>query len=131
MIFVQEGFNQFKRSDVWDLVPHPQSKIVIDIIWFFHNKIDEHGIITRNKAILVAKGYNQAEGIDYEYTYAIVAHIKAIQLLLAFTCYLDFKLYHMDVKSAFLNKFINKEVYFSQPLGLEDHDNYDHVFKMK
>jgi len=76
----------------------------------FRNKLDEKGIITRNKARLVAKGYNQEEGIDYKETYAPVARLEAIRLLLAFASCLDFKLFQIDVKSAFLNGLLNEEV---------------------
>lgn len=83
--------------------------------------MDEYGIITKNKARLVAKGYSQIEGIDYEKTYALVAHLEAIRLLLAFTCFLNFKLYQMNVKSYFLNVFINNSRFWvsgSQKFGL-------------
>jgi len=66
-------------------------------------QLDELGIIIRNKARLVLKGYNQEEGIDYDEVYAPIARLEAIWLLLAFTCIMDFRLYQMDVKSAFLN----------------------------
>ncbi|GJT66927.1 retrovirus-related pol polyprotein from transposon TNT 1-94 [Tanacetum coccineum] len=82
--------------------------------------IDENGIISRNKARLIAQGYNQQEGIDFDETYAPVARLESIRILLANACAHDFKLYQMDVKSAFLNGFINEEVYVSQPPGLED-----------
>ena len=68
--------------------------------------MDEHGNVVRNKAWLVAQGYNQKEGIDFDETFALVARIKAIRLLLAFACHMNFKLFQMDVKSAFLNGFI-------------------------
>ena len=67
----------------------------------FRNKLDENGTIIRNKARLVAKGYNQEEGIDYNETFAPVARLEAIRMLLAFASYMDFKLFQMDVKSAF------------------------------
>ena len=73
--------------------------------------MNEQGVITRNKARLVAKGYNQEEGIDYDETYAPVARLEAIRMLLIFTSFMNFKLYQMDVKSAFLNGFIEEEVY--------------------
>nr|GEW48873.1 retrovirus-related Pol polyprotein from transposon TNT 1-94 [Tanacetum cinerariifolium] len=73
------------------------------------NKLDENGIVSRNKARLVAQGYNQQEGIDYDDTYALVARLESIRILLAYACALDFKLFQMNVKSAFLNGFINKE----------------------
>ena len=78
----------------------------------------------------MAKGYNQEEGIDYEETYALVARLEAIRMLLAFASIMDFKLYQMDVKSAFLNGFI-QEVYVDQPPGFENSDLSNHVFKLK
>lgn len=77
------------------------------------------------------KGYGQVEWIDYKETYAPVARLKAIILLLAFTCSLYIKLYHTDVKLVFLDRYINKEVYVSQSPGFEDHKNLDYVFKLK
>ncbi|GJS65997.1 copia protein [Tanacetum coccineum] len=82
---------------------------IIGIKWVFRNKLDENGIVSRNKARLVAQGYNQQEGIDYDKTYAPVARLESIRILLTYACALDFKLFQMDVKSAFLNGFINEE----------------------
>jgi len=104
---------------------------VIGTKWVFKNKIDEQGVIVRNKARLVAKGYNQEEGIDFGETYVPVARLEAVRLLLAYACLKGFKLHQMDVKSAFLNRFIDEEVYVSQPPGFEDHNNPDYVFKLK
>nr|GEU85415.1 retrovirus-related Pol polyprotein from transposon TNT 1-94 [Tanacetum cinerariifolium] len=75
------------------------------------NKLDKNGVVSRNKARLVSQGYNQQEGIDYDETYAPVARLEFIRILLAYAYALDFKLFQMDVKSAFLNGFINEEVY--------------------
>ncbi|GJT19985.1 retrovirus-related pol polyprotein from transposon TNT 1-94 [Tanacetum coccineum] len=99
--------------------------------WVFRNKLDENGIVSRNKARLVAQGYNQQEGIDYDETYAPVARLESIRILLAYACALDFKLFQMDVKSAFLNGFINEEVYVAQPPGFIDFEKSDHVYKLK
>nr|GEV38172.1 retrovirus-related Pol polyprotein from transposon TNT 1-94 [Tanacetum cinerariifolium] len=99
--------------------------------WVFINKLDENGIVSRNKATLVAQGYNQQEGIDYDETYASVARLESIRILLAYACVLDFKLFQMDVKSAFLNGFINEEVYVAQPPGFIDYEKPDHVYKIK
>ena len=85
----------------------------------FRNKINEQGIITRNKARLVAKGYNQEEDIDYDETFAPIARLEAIRMLLAFASFMNFKLSQMDVKSSFLNGFIKEEVYVEQPPGLK------------
>ncbi|GJW67391.1 zf-CCHC domain-containing protein [Tanacetum coccineum] len=82
---------------------------VIGTKWVFRNKLDENGIVSRNKARLVVQGYNQQEGIDYDETYALVARLESIRILLAYACALNFKLFQMDVKSAFLNGFINEE----------------------
>ncbi|GJU51640.1 retrovirus-related pol polyprotein from transposon TNT 1-94 [Tanacetum coccineum] len=84
-----------------------------------------------NDARLVAQGYNQQEGIDYDETYAPVARLESIRILLAYACALDFKLFQMDVKSAFLNGFINEEVYVAQPPGFIDFEKPDHVYKLK
>ncbi|GJV64869.1 copia protein [Tanacetum coccineum] len=80
---------------------------------------------------LFAQGYNQQEGIDYDETYASVARLECIKILLAYACALDFKLFQMDVKSAFLNGFINEEVYVAQPPGFIDFKKPDHVYKLK
>ncbi|GJU23485.1 retrovirus-related pol polyprotein from transposon TNT 1-94 [Tanacetum coccineum] len=104
---------------------------VIGTIWVFRNKLDENGIVSRNKARLVAQGYNQQEGIDYDETYASVARLESIRILLAYACSLDFKLFQMDEKSAFLNGFINEEVYVAQPPRFIDFEKPDHVYKLK
>ncbi|GJT30049.1 retrovirus-related pol polyprotein from transposon TNT 1-94 [Tanacetum coccineum] len=104
---------------------------IIGTKWVFRNKLDENGIVSRNKARLVAQGYNQQEGIDYDETYAPVARLESIRILLAYACALDFKLFQMDVKSAFLNGFINEEVYVAQPPGFIDFEKPDHVYKLK
>ncbi|GJV96459.1 retrovirus-related pol polyprotein from transposon TNT 1-94 [Tanacetum coccineum] len=104
---------------------------IIGTRWVFRNKLDENGVVSQNKARLVAQGYNQQEGIDYDETYAPVARLESIRILLAYACALDFKLFQMDVKSAFLNGFINEEVYVAQPPGFIDFEKPDHVYKLK
>ena len=128
---MQEELGQFKRNKVWTLVPRPSNYPVIGTKWVFRNKMDELGNVVRNKARLVAQGYNQEEGIDFDETFAPVARIEAIRLLLAFACHMNFKLFQMDVKSAFLNGFIQEEVYVEQPPGFEDHGKPNHVFKLQ
>ncbi|GJW78084.1 retrovirus-related pol polyprotein from transposon TNT 1-94 [Tanacetum coccineum] len=131
IVAMQEELNQFVANDVWELVPLPISQSVIGAKWVFRNKLDENGIVSRNKARLVAQGYNQQEGIDYDETYAPVARLESIRILLAIACTNDFKLYQMDVKSAFLNGFINEEVYVSQPPGFIDFQKPNYVYKLK
>jgi hypothetical protein len=102
VLAMQEELNNFTRNEVWHLVPRPNQN-VIGTKWVFRNKQDEHGVVTRNKARLVAKGYSQVEGLDFGETCAPVARLESIRILLAYATYHGFKLYQMDVKSAFLN----------------------------
>jgi hypothetical protein len=96
----------------------------------FRNKQDEHGVVTRNKAQLVAKGYAQVAGLDFEETFAPVARLESIRILLAYATHHSFRLFQMDVKSAFLNGPIKEEVYVEQPPGFEDEQYPDHVCKL-
>ena len=89
---MQEELNQFKRINVWTLVERPYHNNVIGTKWVFKNKFDEQGVVVRNKARLVAQGYTQEERIDYDETFTSVTRLEAIRILLAFTCYMDFKL---------------------------------------
>nr|GEY54907.1 copia protein [Tanacetum cinerariifolium] len=89
------------------------------------------GNLNQRTLRLVAQGYNQQEGIDYDETYAPVARLESIRILLAYAYALDFKLFQMDVKSAFLNGFISEEVYVAQPPGFIDFEKPDHVYKLK
>ncbi|GJU35567.1 retrovirus-related pol polyprotein from transposon TNT 1-94 [Tanacetum coccineum] len=131
VIAMQEELNQFISNDVWELVPNPKDMTIIGTKWVYRNKLDENGVVSRNKARLVAQGYNQQEGIDYDETYAPVARLESIRILLAYACALDFKLFQMDVKSAFLNGFINEEVYVAQPPGFIDFAKPNHVYRLK
>ena len=85
----------------------------------------------RNKVHLVAQGYTQVEGIDFDEIFAPVARLESIRLLLAIACFLNIKLFQMDVKSAFLNGFLNEEVYVDQPKAFQDPYFPDHVFKLQ
>nr|GEX52895.1 putative ribonuclease H-like domain-containing protein [Tanacetum cinerariifolium] len=91
---------------------------------------NQQGIVVRNKAILVAQGHRQEEGIDYNEVFASVARIEAIQLFLAFASYMGFMVYQMDIKSAFLYGEIEEEVYVTQPKGFEDPHNPKHVYRV-
>ena len=108
---MHEELYQFFRNDVWKLVPRPNVINVIGTKWIFKNKSDEHGTIIRNKSRLVVQGYTQVEGPDFVETFALVARLESIRILLAIASHLNFKLYQMDVKSAFLNGMLQEEVY--------------------
>jgi hypothetical protein len=118
-----------RQLSVWHLVPRPNQNIA-GTKWVFHNKQDEHGVVTRNRARLVAKGYSQVEGLDFGETYAPVARLESIRILLAYATYHGFKIYQMDVKSAFLNGPIKEEVYAEQPPDFEDSEYPNHVYKL-
>ena len=108
---MKEELNQFKISEVWELVPRPDGFNIIGTKWIYKNKSDENGIVTRNKASLVAQGYTQIEGLDFDETFAPVSRLESIRLLSGVSCILKFKLFQMDVKSAFQNGYLNDEVY--------------------
>ena len=131
ILAMQEELNQFQRSYVWDLVPKPQQKNIIETKWVFRNKLNEQGEVVRNKARFIAQGYSQQEGIDYTETFAPVARLEAIRLLLSYAVNHDIILYQMDVKSAFLNGVISEEVFVKKPSGFEDLKYPDHVHKLK
>jgi hypothetical protein len=126
---MQEELNNFKRNEVWSLVPRPKQNVV-GTKWVFHNKQDEYGVMRRNKARLVAKGYAQVASLDFEETFAPVARLESICILLACVVHHSFKLFQMDVKSAFLNGPIKEDVYVEQPPGFKDDKYPDHVYKL-
>jgi hypothetical protein len=126
---MQEELNYFKRNDVWSLVERPKQNVV-GTKWVFRNKQDEHGVVTRNKARLVAKGYSQVKDLDFDQTFAPIPRLESIRILVAHATHHNFKLYQMDVKSAFLNGPIKEEVYVEQPPGFEEEAYPNHVYKL-
>jgi hypothetical protein len=102
--------NNFKQNKVWSFVERPKQNVV-DTKWVFRNKQDEHGVVIRNKARLATKSYSQVKGLDFNKTFALVARIESIHILLAYATHYDFKLYQMDIKSAFLIGSIKEKVY--------------------
>ncbi|GJV70683.1 retrovirus-related pol polyprotein from transposon TNT 1-94 [Tanacetum coccineum] len=125
----------FTRDDEDDgrtqKVDLPNGKRAIGSKWGFKNKKDKRGIMIRNKARLVAQGYTQEEGIDYDEVFAPVARIEAIRLFLAYASFKDFMVYQMDVKSAFLYGKVEEEVYVCQPLGFEDPNFPNRIYKVE
>jgi hypothetical protein len=127
---MHEELNNFTRNQVWELVERPKNYNMIGTKWVFRNKQDQDGIVMRNKARLVAQGYTQVKGLNFGETYAPVARLKSISLLLAYACAHNIKLYQMDVKSAFLNGYINELVYVEQPPSFEDDKKPNYVYKL-
>nr|GEX34665.1 putative ribonuclease H-like domain-containing protein [Tanacetum cinerariifolium] len=122
---MQKELLQFKLQEVWTLVDLLNGKRAIGSNWVFKNKKNERGIMIRKKARLVAQGYTQEKGIDYDEVFAPVARIKAIRLFLAYASFKDFVVYQIDVKSVFLYEKIKEEVY------VEDQDFPDRVYKVE
>ncbi|XP_073133454.1 uncharacterized protein [Henckelia pumila] len=127
---MQEELNQFTRNKVWNLVPQPDNQNIIDTRWVFRNKFNEDGIVIRNKARLVAQGFRLEKDIDFDESFAPVARVEAIRIFIAYTAYKNFKVYQMDVKSAFLNGLLQEEVYVEQPPGFISTSTPDYVFKI-
>ncbi|GKC40170.1 retrovirus-related pol polyprotein from transposon TNT 1-94 [Tanacetum coccineum] len=128
---MQEELNGFKRLEVWELVPRPDRVMIITLKWIFKVKLDELGGVLKNKARLVARGYRQEEGIDFEESFAPVARLEAIRIFIAYAAHKNMIVYQIDVKTAFLNGILREEVYVSQPDGFVDQDNLNHVYKLK
>ncbi|GJY74984.1 retrotransposon protein, putative, ty1-copia subclass [Tanacetum coccineum] len=106
-----------KDNEVWELVDLPHNGKTVGHKWFFKKKTDIDGAVHTYKACLVAKGFTQTPWIDYEETFNPVADIRAIRILIAIAAFYDYEMWQMDVKTAFLNGYLNKEVYTEQPEG--------------
>nr|GFA01567.1 retrovirus-related Pol polyprotein from transposon TNT 1-94 [Tanacetum cinerariifolium] len=122
---VHQSLEEVKR-----LVPRPEGKTIIKTKWIIKNKKDESSLIIQNKARLVAVGYSQQKGIDYDETFSPVARIEAICLFLAYAAHNDFTVFQMDVKTTFLNGILKEEVYVGQPPGFVSTQYPDHVYAL-
>ncbi|GKB49209.1 retrovirus-related pol polyprotein from transposon TNT 1-94 [Tanacetum coccineum] len=128
---MQDELNQFERLQVWELVPRPEGKSIIALKWLWKNKCDAENIVVQNKTRLVAKGYKQEEGIDFEESFAPVARLEAVRMFIAYVAHKNITIFQMDVKTAFLNGPLKEEVYVSQPEGFIDLEFPDHVYRLK
>nr|GEY10132.1 hypothetical protein [Tanacetum cinerariifolium] len=128
---MQEDLLQFKKLDVWVLVPIPDNISPLTLKWIFKNKHDEEQMVIRNKSRLVVRGYRQVEGLDFEESFASVARMEAIRIFLAYATHKSFTVFQMDVKTAFLHGSLKEDVYVCQPEGFIDTDHPSHVYKLK
>ncbi|GJS35018.1 retrovirus-related pol polyprotein from transposon TNT 1-94 [Tanacetum coccineum] len=128
---MQDKLHHFERLDVWELVPRPDGKNIIVVKWIWKNKSGVDNVIIRNKSRLVAKGYKQEEGINYEESFAPVASLEAARMFVAFAAHKNITIFQMDVKTTFLNGPLKKEVYVKQLDGFVDPDFPDHVYRLK
>nr|GEV06132.1 retrovirus-related Pol polyprotein from transposon TNT 1-94 [Tanacetum cinerariifolium] len=128
---IQEELHQFIRLDVWELVPSPNGIKHLTLKWLFKNKHDEENTVIHNKTRLVMRGYRQEECIDFEESFATVARMEAIRILLAYVAHKGFTVFQMDVKIAFLYGSLKKDMYMGQPEGFIDVNHPSHVYKLK
>ncbi|GJS98331.1 retrovirus-related pol polyprotein from transposon TNT 1-94 [Tanacetum coccineum] len=126
IVAMQEELHEFERLDVWVHVPSPDNILIIPFKWIFKIKLDEYGEVLKTKARLVAKGYCQEAGIDFEESFAPVARLEAIRLFITNAACQNMIIFHMDVKTAFLNGELNEVVYVSQPEGFVDPEHPTH-----
>nr|GFB57900.1 hypothetical protein [Tanacetum cinerariifolium] len=131
MFALTEELHQFDRLDVWELVNRPLCTNVINLKWLWKNKRDEENTVIRNKSRLVAKGYAQKEGVDFEESFAPIARLEAVRLFIAYAAHKSFTIYQMDVKIAFLYVPLKEEVYVNQPDGFVDPYHPDQVYRLK
>nr|GFA34794.1 retrovirus-related Pol polyprotein from transposon TNT 1-94 [Tanacetum cinerariifolium] len=128
---MQEELHQFNRLDVWELVDRPLCINGINLKWLWKNIHDEENTVIRNKSRLVAKGYFQKEGVDFEESFAPVARLEAVRLFIAYAAHKSFIIYQMDVKTAFLYSPLKEEVCVNQPDGFVDPYHPDNVYRLK
>ncbi|GAA0173161.1 transmembrane signal receptor [Lithospermum erythrorhizon] len=122
--------DSIKKNHTWSLVELPAGCKKIGVKWIFKTKTDEGGMITKHKARLVAKGYTQREGIDYTEVFAPVARMDTVRMILSTAACKGWKLYQLDVKSAFLQGEIEEDVYVDQPRGFEVKGKEHCVYKL-
>ena len=128
---MDDEINGIEKNKTWELVDLPEGKEVIGVKWVYKTKSNVEGKIERHKAKLVVKGYKQKQGIDYEETFAPVARMETVRAVFSIAAQNKWKVYQMDVKSAFLNGVLMEEVYVEQPFGYEKKGQEHKVFKLK
>nr|GEW76272.1 retrovirus-related Pol polyprotein from transposon TNT 1-94 [Tanacetum cinerariifolium] len=127
---MQKELHQFDRLDVWELVDRPLCKNVINMKWLWKNKHDEENTVIQNKSRLVAKGYAQKEGVDFEESFTPVARLEAVRLFIAYAIHKSFTVYQMDVKTTFLYGTLKEEVYVNQPDGFVDPYHPNKIYRL-
>ncbi|GJW49221.1 retrovirus-related pol polyprotein from transposon TNT 1-94 [Tanacetum coccineum] len=128
---MQEDIHEFQRLEVWELVPYPNKVLLIKLKWIYKVKKDEFGEVLKNKARLVAQGFKQEKGIDFEESFALIARIESICIFVAYVAHKNMVIYQIDVKTDFLNGMLKEEVCVSQLEGFVDQNNPSHVYKLK
>ncbi|GJW37647.1 retrovirus-related pol polyprotein from transposon TNT 1-94 [Tanacetum coccineum] len=122
---VENVYDELANSD------RPYYNDVINMKWIWKNKCDEENTVIHNKSCLVAKGYRQKEGIDFEESFALVARLEAVKIFIAYVAHKSFPVYQIDVNTAFLNGPLKEEVYVNQPDAFVDLHRPDKVYRLK
>lgn len=128
---MKQEIDAINKNQTWDLVEHPTGKKSIRVKWIYKTKHNAQGEIEKHKACFVAKGYKQKQGIDYQDYFAPVARLETIRLILALSAQNDWNIFRMDVKSAFLNGFLQEDVYIDQPPGFVKKGEDNKVCRLK
>ena len=127
---MSEEVEYMDKNSVWSLVPRPPGARVMKSRWVYDEKTNDKGEVIRHRARLVAKGYDQRKGIDYQEVFAPVAKYATLRMLLAFAAQKDFSLMVLDVKKAFLNGKLEESVFMEQPEGFVSPENPSHVYEL-
>src|SRR3954462_13733251 len=114
---MKSELGSMSENQVWTLVDPPSDRKAVECKWIFKKKTDADGNVTIYKAQLVSKGYRQVQGVDYDETFSPVAMLKSVRIMLAIAAFYDYEIWQMDVKTAFLNGFLEEELYMMQPEG--------------
>jgi hypothetical protein len=122
-----EEYDSIVHNDVWDVVLRPVGKSVVTSRWLYKTNIAANGSVEKHKARFVARGFSQIEGVDYDETFAPVARYTSIRTIIAIAAEMGWRIHQMDVKTTFLNGFIEEDVYIEQPQGFEVSDRETHV----
>ena len=126
-----EEYNSIMNNGVWEVVPRPEGKSVVTSKWIYKIKHALDGSIEKFKAHFVARGFSQVEGVDYDETFAPVARFSSIKAVISVVAEMGWKIHQMDVKTFFLNGFLQEEVYLEQPQGFEIYERDSHVCRLK
>jgi hypothetical protein len=126
-----EEYTSIMRNDVWDIVPRPEEKSIVSSRWLYKIKHAADGSIEKFKARFVARGFSQKERVDYEEMFSPVARYASIRAVISIASIMRWRIHQMDVKTTFLNKIIEEEVYIEQPQGFVVHGRESHVCRLK
>lgn len=128
---MEEEIKMIEKNKTWEMVDRPPNKEVIGVKWVYKTKLNPEGSVQKHKARLVAKGYSQLPGIDYTETFAPVARLDTIRALIALAAQKKWSVYQLDVKSAFLNGYLEEEIYVEQPQGFVKKGKEDKVLRLR